>query len=279
MAKSTDKTKEEGQQQQADLPSPAFGRGDVPAERDMSRYAGQQEAQHAIENDMPPWADFRNDDGSWHINQQYRGGVPDWWRDHSTNKTRQAMTSYLDEYEALQKRLAELGQGNAAGMPPGTTGTPGYGGGGGGTFRPDMPGQAGGFPPDAFSSNVQGYLYGQNFANQYEAPRASAAMYGPGTGVGSSNVQAYLAAQPFIQQQEQAKDWRQRYQPQPNASMMPPQQQPPPQSRYQMFIPTAGQMPQQQAWNPWGGAQPMTPEEQQRFMEQFNFNQPRYPQP
>lgn len=249
MAKANDKNKED-QQQAADLPSPAFGREDVPAQQDMSRYAGQQEAQHAIENDMPPWADFRNADGSWHINQQYRGGVPDWWRDHSTNKTAQAMTSYLDEYEALQKRLQQLGQGNAAGMPPGTTGTPGYGGGWGGTFRPEMPGQPGGFSRDAYSSNVQGYLYGQNFANQYE-------------------VQSYLAAQPFIQQQEQAKDWRQRYQPQQNASMMPPppQQQQPPQSRYQMFVPTVGnQGIPTQAWNPWGGAQPMTPEEQQQQM-------------
>lgn len=104
----------ENEQQAPVLPPPAVTEADLV---DMGRYAGQAEAQHAIQNERPPWVDFVNPDGSWHINQQYRGGVPDWWRDHSRN---QGVRQYISEYDAIRKQLEDLaGQNASAGMPGG----------------------------------------------------------------------------------------------------------------------------------------------------------------
>jgi hypothetical protein len=145
------------------LPPPVVTEAD---KADLSRYANQPEAQDAFKKEIPPWVDYVNPDGSWHINYAYRGGVPDWWRDYSRNK---AIDQYLSEYEQLKRKLEELSMQQRPSLEArGNTGFDSA------AYRGDLPNT---FEPAAYRKNVPGLgLWNRVFPN---APEPRFSLYMP----------------------------------------------------------------------------------------------------
>ena len=207
----------------------------------MERYRNQPEAQHAIENDRAPWVDFINADGTPHINYNYRGGVPDWWRDHSSNKQ---VDEYTGQYNTLRDQLLNAG---SEGMPGGGGYTPprvdgdGSGGGRFGGFTPNLP-TPGGVRQGVRQGGMQGPLLpgeGQPW-NQTWFP----------TGIGTGRPQ--VQGMPPGGGIPQNAPWYQRFtQPVAQPPMQRQYQQPMPQQRPMQGPSTQPPMQQRRAWQNW----------------------------